>query len=98
MAIGQNKEGNGMEIKPNIVVCPHCEKSFTHNRVNGIALLEIAQSVEAKKRMHCRLSLDTLEREYGGQLPKPVKKAILDGYNDLARDIHTILGFGVDAE
>jgi hypothetical protein len=87
-----------MEIKPNIVVCPHCEKSFIHNRVNGLALLEIAEGVEAKKRMHCRLSLDTLEREYGGQLPRPVKKAILDGYNDLARDIHTILGFGTEAE
>lgn len=87
-----------MDIQPNVVVCPHCEKTFVHNRVNGMALLEIAQSVEAKKRMHCRLSLDTLEREYGGNLPKPVKKAILDGYNDLARDIHTILGFGTEAE
>lgn len=88
----------GYTIPPNIVVCPHCEKNFQHNRVNGIALMEIAASVEAKKRMHCRLTLDTLEREFKGQLPKSVKKAILDGYNDLARDIHTILGFGTEAE
>lgn len=86
-----------MEIKPNIVVCPHCEKQFVHNRVNGLALLEIVNNVEAKKRMHCKLTLDTLEREYG-QLPKAVRKAILDGYSDLARDIHTVLGFGSEAE
>lgn len=88
-----------MDITPNIVVCPHCEKEFIHNRVNGIALLEIIQSVQAKTRMHTRLTLDALEREYKGQeLPRAVKKAILDGYNDLARDIHTILGFGTEAE
>lgn len=86
-----------MDIKPNIVVCPHCEQQFVHNRVNGLALIEIINSVEAKKRMHCKLTLDTLEREYG-QLPKAVRKAILDGYSDLARDIHTVLGFGADAE
>lgn len=89
----------GIQITPNIVVCPSCDKEFTHNRVNGIALVEIVQSVEAKKRMHCRLTLDALEREFpNGELPKAIKKAVLDGYNDLARDIHTILGFGVEAE
>ena len=92
------RKGNGMEIKPNTVVCPHCDKTFVHNRVNGLALLEIAQSVEAKKQVHCRLTLNTLDREYNGEIPRAVKKAILDGYNDLARDIHTIMGFGTEAE
>ena len=87
-----------MDIKPNIIVCPHCEKEFIHNRVNGLALLEIVQNVEAKKRMHCKLTLDTLDREYPNGLPKSVRKAILDGYSDLARDIHTLLGFGTEAE
>lgn len=87
-----------MDIRPNVVVCPHCDKSFINNRVNGMALLDIATGVEAKKRMHCRLTLDTLEREYKGKLPPAVKKAVLDGYNDLARDIHTIMGFGTEAE
>lgn len=87
-----------MDIKPNIVVCPHCEKQFVHNRINGLALVEVANSIEAKKRVHCKLTLDALEREYGDSLPKSVRKAILDGYNDLARDIHTVVGFGVEAE
>lgn len=83
----------------NEVVCPHCSKVFIHNKVNGIALVELAQAIETKKRMHCRLTLSTLERELNQDvLPKAIKKAVLDGYNDLARDIHTILGFGNDAE
>jgi len=88
-----------MEITPNIVVCPHCEKDFVHNRVNGIALLDIIQNVQTKTRVHSRLTLDTLERFYGAnEIPRAVRKAILDGYSDLARDVQTILGFGVDAE
>jgi hypothetical protein len=86
-------------ITPNVIVCPHCDKEFLYNKVNGIAVLEIAQNLEARKRMHCRLTLDTLEREFpGGKLPPAIKKAVLDGYNDLARDLHTILGFGTEAE
>lgn len=88
-----------MDITPNIVVCPHCEKEFVHNRVNGIALLDIIQSVQTKTRVHSRLTLDTLERTYGsGAIPHAVRKAVLDGYSDLGRDVQTILGFGVDAE
>ena len=87
-----------MDIKQNIIVCPHCDKEFIHNRVNGLALVEIANSVEAKKRVHCKLTLDALEREFPEGIPKPVRKAILDGYNDLARDVHTVMGFGVEAE
>jgi len=85
-------------ITPNIVVCPHCEHEFTHNRVNGIALLDIIQSVDARKRMHSRLTLDALEKEFGGKVPPTIRKAILDGYSDLSRDVQTILGFGVDVE
>jgi hypothetical protein len=89
----------GIQVTPNVVTCPHCGEAFAHNKVNGIALVELSTSIEARKRMHCRLTLDTLERAMGtNELPKAVKKAILDGYNDLARDIHTILGFGTDAE
>ncbi len=87
-----------MDIVPNIVVCPYCEKEFVHNRVNGVALLDIIHGVEAKTRMHSRLTLDTLEREFGGKIPAPIRKAVLDGYSDLSRDVQTILGFGVTAE
>ena len=85
-------------IFDNEVVCPKCQAQFISNKINGIALVEIAQTVESKKRMHCRLTLNALERHFGGKLPPEVKKAILDGYNDLARDIHTIIGFGEEAE
>jgi hypothetical protein len=85
-------------ILDNVVICPKCSTTFVHNKVNGVALVEIAQTVEAKKRMHCRLTLNSLERHFGGKLPPEVKKAVLDGYNDLARDIHTIIGFGEEVE
>ena len=87
-----------VDILTNSVVCPHCGKSFYHNKVNGIALLEIIQNIEARKRMYCRLSLDALERDLSGELPKNVKKIILDNFNDFARDIHTLLGFGREVE
>lgn len=86
-------------LTANSVVCPFCSNVFEHNKVNGIALLEISQTVETRKRMHCRLTLDVVEKSMKGNPSYPlIKKAILDGYNDLARDIHTVLGFGVDAE
>lgn len=82
---------------PQVIVCPHCDKEFTYNRVNGMALLEVASNVEAKKKMHCRLSLNTLERELKDTPYWPaVKKAVLDGYNDLARDVFAILGLEVE--
>jgi hypothetical protein len=89
----------GFTFQPNIVVCPHCGKEFMNNKVNGMALIEIAQSLEARKRMHCRLTLDGLERALKDDPSWPqVKKLVLDGYNDFARDLHTILGFGSEAE
>ena len=81
------------------VVCPHCGNSFIHNKVNGIALLEIVQTIETRKRMHCRLTLDAIERsDLTVAQFKAIKKAVLDGYNDLARDIHTTIGFGLEVE
>lgn len=86
-------------ITPNLVVCPHCDTQFENNRVNGMALLEVVQMLEAKKRMHCRLTLNTLEMEFPDRkLPPAIKKAVLDGYNDLARSLHTALGFGLESE
>ena len=83
---------------PQIIVCPKCEHSFTNNRVNGMALLEVASSIEARKQMHCRLTLNALERQVDHEQWGIIKKAILDGYNDLTRDIHSILGFGTEVE
>lgn len=91
------RKDKGMEIQPNVVVCPHCEKQFVHNKVNGIALLEIVQKVEALKRMHQRLTLNAMEKELK-TLPPALRKAVLDGYSDFARDIHAALGFGIDVE
>lgn len=88
----------GIDFVPNEIICPHCNKQFIHNKINGIALMEIVQSIEARKRMYCRLTLDSVEKMFNGEVPRPIKKAILDGYNDLARDVHTILGFGLDSE
>lgn len=89
----------GITITPNVVVCPHCEKQFEYNRVNGLALIELAQTIESQKRMHCRLTLDSLELQYPNKkLPPAVKKAVLDGYNELARGLHAVLGFGQDVE
>jgi hypothetical protein len=88
-----------MDAIAHSVVCPNCANSFEHNKVNGIALLEIVQTIETRKRMHCRLTLDAVERaDLSAAQFRAIKKAILDGYNDLARDIHTTLGFGVDVE
>ena len=88
-----------LNITANVVVCPHCGDVFEHNKINGIQLLEIAQTVETKKRMHCRLTLNTIESVLGNSPTFPaIKKAILDGYNDLARDIHSVMGFGNESE
>jgi hypothetical protein len=85
-------------LQPNVVVCPHCGKDFVHNKVNGMALLELSGSIDARKRMHCRLTLDAIERIFNGEIPRPIKKAIFDGYNDLSRDMQTMIGFGNEVE
>lgn len=82
--------------------CPSCGTTFEHNKVNGIALIQAVQSIDARKRMYCKLALDDLERigsKGNGQITFPeAKKVVLDNFNDLVRDIQTILGLGVDAE
>jgi hypothetical protein len=87
-------------LSANIIVCPHCNNVFEHNKINGIALLEIVNSIDARKRMHCRLTLDSIERvlKKDSKEFELVKKAVLDGYNELARTIYTSLGFGTEVE
>jgi hypothetical protein len=87
-------------MKENIIVCPHCDHEFTYNKVNGIALIEATQNIEARKRMHSKLTLDALERlKIDNKVEYPlVRKVVLDALNDLARDIHTIMGFGTEVE
>jgi len=83
------------------VVCPNCGSSFEHNKVNGIALVQAVQSIDARKRMYCKLSLDDLERlskQSGGIAFSESKKIVLDNFNDFVRDIQTILGWGTEAE
>lgn len=84
----------------NVAVCPHCGKSFVHNKVNGVALVQAISDIEMRKKMYCRLTLDSLERAADdGKLTFPlIKKVVLDNFNDLTRDIHTILGYGEEAE
>jgi predicted esterase len=84
----------------NLVSCPHCGKEFEHNKINGIAVVQAAEDIEKRKRMYCRLTLDSFEKLHrdGGLTFAASKKIILDNFNDLTRDIHTIIGFGQEAE
>lgn len=83
----------------NVAVCPSCGNKFEHNRVNGIALIQAINDVDARKRMYCRMTIDSLERL---DLEKPafdaIRKIILDNFNDLNRDVQSILGFGDDID
>lgn len=84
----------------NMVTCPHCAHTFENNKVNGLALQQAVATIDARKRMYCKLSLDDLERlSRAGTINFPeAKKIVLDNFNDLVRDINTILGWGVEAE
>ena len=84
----------------NTVVCPKCSEHFEYNKVNGVALLQAAEDVEKRKRMYCRLTLDSLENLHrvGGLTFTASKKIVLDNFNDFSRDVHTIIGFGTEAE
>lgn len=93
----------GMEpniFMANIVSCPNCNHTFSYNKINGIALIEAVNHIEARKRMYCRLSLDALEKlEKEDKLTfLASKKVILDNFNDLTRDVQTILGLGLGVE
>lgn len=88
----------GTVFQGNLAVCPNCNHSFSHNKVNGLAVVEAVNDIDARKRMYCRLTLDRLENM---ALDKTltfdmIKKVILDNFNDFNRDIQTILGWGAD--
>lgn len=86
---------------PNRIICPHCGEGFENNKINGIALIQAIGNIDARKRMYCKLTLDDLERleHQSGHIPfNGAKKIVLDNFNDLIRDVQTILGLGADAE
>lgn len=84
--------------QPNIVVCPNCDQQFIHNKVNGVSLIQAAQDIEARKRVYIKLMLDMLQSRLSEEEFKPVKKIVLDHFNDMIRDVHTIMGFGTEVE
>lgn len=90
----------GTVFQPNIVVCPKCNHYFEHNMVNGLALIDAVSRIDSRKRMYCRLVLDSMERlDKEGHLTfTGAKKVVLDNFNDFNRDTQTILGYGVEAE
>jgi len=85
-------------MQPNIVVCPECETQFIYNKINGISLIQAAQDIEARKRVYIKLMLDMLQDRLDPEEFKVVKKIVLDHFNDMIRDVHTISGFGTEAE
>lgn len=87
-------------MEQNIVSCPHCGCQFVYDRINGLAQVEIAQSIEARKRMYLRMTMDNMERLFRDPTISVavVKKVIFDNFNDFTRDVHSILGFGDEAE
>lgn len=88
----------GEIFQGNLAVCPSCQHTFAHNRINGLAIFEAVNSIDARKRMYCRLTLDQLERLGQERILtfEMIKKIILDNFNDYNRDVQTILGWGVD--
>lgn len=90
----------GAEIfSGNLAVCPNCNTQFEHNKVNGVALIQAVNDIDARKRMHSRLMLDALERL---DLDRPafnaVRKVILDSMNNFNRDVQTCLGLADEVE
>jgi len=84
------------------ITCPHCSKTFMSNKINGLAMVEVAQDIEARKRTYCRLALNDIERLYRDKDSSAdyflVRKVVMDNFNDFTRDIHAILGFGEEVE
>ena len=86
-------------MKDNIIVCPHCDKQFIYNRVNGVALVEATQDIQSRQRVHAKLTLDALDKYKEDGVPFVMaRKLLLDALNDFARDVHTIMGFGNEVE
>lgn len=91
----------GAIFPANLVTCPQCDTTFQNNKINGIALIEAVNHIEARKRMYCKLALDDFEKLAAkeGQITFPAaKKVLLDNFNDLTRDVQTILGLGNEVE
>lgn len=87
-------------FEPNEIACPNCSHTFVNTRINGLALIEAINIIDARKRMYCKLALDLLENySRSGNLNFPMtKKIVLDHFNDWGRDIQTILGSGQEVE
>lgn len=85
-------------FEANIVVCPKCSHTFANQWINGTSLIETANHIEARKRMYCKLALNSLERlnENDEMTFAAAKKVFLDNINDLTRDVVTILGLEVE--
>lgn len=83
----------------NLATCPTCGSQFEHNKINGVALVQAVNDIDARKRMHLRLMIDGLERL---DLTRPeftaIRKVVLDGINEFNRDVQTILGLDDDVE
>lgn len=92
--------GEGTLFPANLAVCPNCNTTFSHNKINGIALVAAAADIDTRKRMHLRLALDAIERH--GNLDQPafnaVKKVFFDAFNNYNRDVQTIIGLDDGAE
>lgn len=90
----------GNVIQSNTVKCPSCSTRFENNVVNGIALVDLVGRIDSRKKMYCRLTLDSIERleESRNLSVATIKKIILDNLNDYNRDVQTMLGWGLDVE
>lgn len=87
----------------NIVSCPKCNHTFENNRINGLAVIEAVNHIDARKRMYCKLALDSIEKlvrdgYMDHQTYTKIKKTVLDNFNDWGRDVQTILGLGNNVE
>lgn len=84
----------------NVATCPNCSTTFSHNKINGVALVAAVADIDSRKRMYCRLVLNDLEKLALSKQLKfvDIKKIILDNFNDFNRDIQTILGLDEDVE
>lgn len=85
-------------FEANTVVCPKCDHQFTNNRINGLALIETINHIDAQKRVYSKLALDTLQEQLNPEDFKLVRKVFLDRFNDWGRSIQTILGMGNEVE
>lgn len=89
----------GLLFAGNLAVCPECNAQFEHNKINGVALVQAVNDIDARKRMHCKLIIDALERlDLDVPAFRATRKVVLDGMNDFNRDVQTILGLADEVE